>query len=90
LFFIGLAVLAAILILLGARGAQSPFPYFCIFGRVAYTPQAVEISPLHSSGLVRVRSTPKPEIGAVKRERKVLLSVEHTITNALPLILSDR
>jgi hypothetical protein len=32
LFFIGLAVLAAILILLGARGAQSPFPYFCIFG----------------------------------------------------------
>jgi hypothetical protein len=32
LFFIGLAVLAAILILLGARGAQSPFPYFCTFG----------------------------------------------------------
>jgi len=32
IFFIGFALLAAILILPGARGAQSPLLYICIFG----------------------------------------------------------
>jgi hypothetical protein len=32
LFFIGLAVVAAISILPGAKGAQSPFVYVCILG----------------------------------------------------------
>jgi hypothetical protein len=32
LFFIGLAVVAAISILPGAKGAQSPFLYVCILG----------------------------------------------------------
>ena len=32
LFFIGFAVLAAAMILRGAKGAQSPLLYVCIFG----------------------------------------------------------
>jgi hypothetical protein len=32
LFFIGFALLAAALILPGAKGAQSPILYICIFG----------------------------------------------------------